>query len=246
MAAERRARGGFSLVEVLASLAVAGAVLAALASAVALLTRQAERVAAGAEARERAGRSLATLARAVEGAARARWDAPRRGFVFAGTRDTLVFAAQRREGAALRIVVVRAESVPAPEGGALLWREGAFVPSLRDLDAVAFGEARRLSTGGARLRFAYVTPGTPRLPELLTDEWPAEDALPEAVRLALTDPASGEIRGSLRVPLRAAAEPGCLSPRKALCSRFDERKAPEDDAPSVASILGALPYQVRR
>ncbi|MFE1597974.1 prepilin-type N-terminal cleavage/methylation domain-containing protein [Methylobacterium sp. ID0610] len=246
MSGERDRSGGFSLLEVLATLAIAAATLVALSSFVFLMTRQADRVAAGSQEREVVGQSLDTLARAIERAQRLRWAGPEPRFVFAGTRDTLLFALDRGEGEAPRVVEIR--SIAEAGGGVLLWREGAFDPRRRDGMPASFGATQRLPVGGAVLHFAYVTPGTPRRPEILTDDWPAVDAMPEAVRLALTDPRTGAIRSSLRVPLRIGAEPGCLSPRKAPCSRFDERTAPpsDDDAPALGTILGNLPYQVRR
>ncbi|ACL56775.1 PulJ/GspJ family protein [Methylobacterium nodulans] len=248
MRRERDAIAGFSLVEVLATLAVGAAILAALASFVSLLTRQADRVAVGAQMREVVGQNLGMLAQAVARAERLRWAGTPPRFVFAGTSETLLFALDRRDAAGIRTQVIEIRSVAGAEGGAFEWREGSFDPGLTDVAQVSFGAARSLPIGDATLRFAYVTPGTPRTPEILTDDWPASDALPDAVRLALIDRRSGEIRSTLRVPLLVGAEPGCLSPRKALCSRFDERKAPasDEEASSIAAIVGSLPYQVRR
>jgi general secretion pathway protein J len=218
---------GFLLTEALATMAIGAVILVGVGSLLGLMSRQADLTAQRTERIDAAARGLAAIARDLEAVARARWAGPGpRGFVFAGSPDRVLLALDRLDTDRLaRTVAVLLQSSETRDGGSVLRAEARLSPLYRDASTLDFGPAQSLYAGPARVRFAYVGATSPGGPELVLDDWAMSDAMPVAVRVAFTDPASGTILSSLRVTLRIEAEPGCAVPRKAFCSRVDDRAA---------------------
>ncbi|WP_375462400.1 type II secretion system protein J [uncultured Methylobacterium sp.] len=239
---------GFLLVEALATMAISAVILVALGSLLGLMSRQADLTAQRTERMDAAGHALAAVARDLGSVARARWGGPGpRAFVFLGLPDRVLFAIDRSgEDRPVRTVAVLLQSAPA-EGRSLVLRgEAALSPLDRGQDSLDFGVSRTLYAGEAEMRFAYVAAPVAGGPEILLDAWPAGETLPIAVRVAFTDPASGDILSSLRVPLRIEAEPGCAAPRKAFCSRVDERSLADGSGEPAPEPVGAVAAQQAR
>lgn len=228
------------MVEALAVLAISAAILLGLSSLTRLMLRQADALAERTARLERAEQGLAALSREIRRMARARWDGPdRERFVFAGAPTQMLFAVDRpMAGTGLRETVAVLLSSHGDGTTARLTRaEAPLPPGLAGPGALAFGPERVLYEGPARLRFAYVAPPTETTPEVIVDAWPQTGPPPVAVRLGLADPATGDVAGSLRVPVLTEAEPGCVRARTHYCSRTDEG-VPEDDA-AIGSVLDA-------
>lgn len=252
-ARRRRTRGapgaGFLLVEALATMAISAVILVALGSLLGLMSRQADLTARRTERMDVAGHALAAIARDLGAAARARWAGPGpRSFVFAGQPDQVLFA---RDGSAeaegrSRTVAVLLQSAPDAGRGRVMRAEAPLSPGDRDAGGLDFGPARALYAGEALVRFAYVAAPAAGGPELVLDAWPAGETLPVAVRVAFTDPGSGDVLSSLRVPLRIEAEPGCAAPRKAFCSRIDERSLADGSGEPASEPAGAAAAQRTR
>ena len=229
----RPSSAGFLLVEALATMAIGAIILVAVGSLLGLMSRQADRTAERTERLDVAGHALAALARDIGSIARARWAGPgRRNFVFAGLPDRMLFSLDRSDADGTpRSLAILLQGTETKEGSAVLCAEAPLSPLDRDEAALDFAPARTVYAGTAPVRFAYVVAPGEGAPERVVDAWPASETLPIAVLFAFTDPASGEILSSLRVPLRIEAEPGCAAPRKAFCSRIDPRSVEEQGAP---------------
>ncbi|WP_375454021.1 type II secretion system protein J [uncultured Methylobacterium sp.] len=234
-ASARGPAAGFLLVEALATMAIGAVILVAVGSLLGLMSRQADLTAQRTERMDVAGHGLAAIARELGSAARARWAGPGpRGFVFVGLPDRVLFSLDRPEGDRLsRPMAILLQSTETQAGGVVLRAEAALSPLDPGEGALDFGPPDRLYAGPALVRFAYVGAVGAGGPEVLLDAWPAGEALPVAVRVAFTDPASGDILSSLRVPLRIEAEAGCAAPRKAFCSRIDARSVEGEGEPGA-------------
>lgn len=227
-------RAGYLLVETLATLAISAAILAGLASVLGLVLRTGDRTAARGEAMEASGRTVAAVAREIRQLARVRWSgAARRSFVFAGEPDRILFARRTRgaDGLAETDTVVL-QSVGADGGGRLLRAVAALPTGAESLADLRFGAAAEVYRGPSLIRLAYFGRSRDGGTEILTETWPAATALPVAIRIGVVDPATGRLTSSLRVPVLVDAEPGCADPKTGFCSRVDQSKPAEEDAPA--------------
>ncbi|WP_238245726.1 PulJ/GspJ family protein [Methylobacterium iners] len=206
-------------------MAIGAVILVGVGSLLGLMSRQADLTAQQTDRVDAATRGLAAMSRDLETVARARWAGPGpRGFVFTGSPNRVLLALDRLDADRLgQTAAVLLQSSETRDGGSVFRAEAPLSPLDRDASTLDFGPARSLYAGPARVRFAYVGAVSAGGPELVLDDWPISDAMPVAVRIAFTDPASGSTLSSLRVPLRIEAEPGCAVPRKAFCSRVDDQ-----------------------
>ena len=216
-------------------MAIGAIILVAVGSLLGLMSRQADRTAERTERLDVAGHALAALARDIGSIARARWGGPgRRNFVFAGLPDRMLFSLDRTDAdRTSQSLAILLQGIETKDGSTVLRAEAPLSPIDRDEAALDFAPTHTIYAGTASVRFAYVMAPGAGGPELVVDAWPAGEMLPIAVRVAFTDPASGEILSSLRVPLRIEAEPGCAAPRKAFCSRIDPRSPEGQDEPGA-------------
>jgi hypothetical protein len=210
-------------------MAIGAIILVAVGSLLGLMSRQADQTAERTERMDVASHALSALARDIGSIARARWAGPGpRNFVFAGLPDRMLFSLDRSDAdRPPSSFAIRLQGTETKDGSAILRAEASLSPLDRDEAALDFAPAHTIYIGHAPVRFAYVVAPSAGGPELVLDAWPGGEALPIAVRVSLTDPASGEILSSLRVPLRIEAEAGCAAPQKSFCSRFDPRSVEE-------------------
>ncbi|MFK5600335.1 type II secretion system protein J [Methylobacterium sp. HMF5984] len=241
---EANRQAGFILAETLVALAISGAVLVGLYSLTNVVSRHARLIIGRVEASEADRRGLAALAREIELAQRLRWAGrpEARPFVFVGSADSLLFAADSPIGsAAAPSRIVQLQSAVTPDGGEVFRTEAALPPIAREIADLSPESSQLLHRGPSRLRFAYIVAATVKTPEIALDAWDLPDAMPVAVRLSLEDPKTGLITQSLRVALRIEAESGCAAPTEGFCSRPADREG--DEGVSTAAIVNALQRQ---
>lgn len=142
-----------------------------------------------------------------------------RPFVFSGAPDRVLFALTPEQANGLRAPVLVAYQID--EAGAVLRAEGAIPANATGPRAVKLGPVARIDPGPERLRFAFVD-RRPDGGEVILDAWSERLRMPAAVRIDRTDPRSGEVIGSIRLPLLLDGEPGCADPQKGFCSRAEK------------------------
>ena len=155
-----------------------------------------------------------------------------RAFVFSGTPERLLFALLPEQASGLRAPVLVAYQIDP--SGATLRAEGAVPATATGPAAVKLGPVLRIDPGPERLRFAFVD-RQPNGGEVIVDAWAEPKRMPAAVRIDRTDPRTGLVLGSIRVPLVIDGEPGCADPGKGFCSRVDRK----DQANRDQSAQGA-------
>lgn len=220
---------GFLLVEALTSMAIGALLLVALGSLVSFVLRASDRTASTSQAIEETSRIFSALSDRIETITPQRWAGARAGFVFEGTETTLFFARLPKAseaGTGSSLVIL------AGDGPILREEERPLPPDATGLPDVMGRETGTRATvfeQGYTVRFAYFS----RLPdgqEALTDRWSGRSKMPVAIRITLMD-ALGRGQGSLRVPLRVDAEPGCAAPGQGVCSLVpDAPSTPGDRA----------------
>lgn len=207
---------GFLLVEALTAMAIGALLLVGLGSLASLVLRASDRTSHGAQEIEESARIFAALVDRLQTITPQRWAGPEAGFVFEGTETGLFFARFHdgpERSRTSRLVIL------SGDGLALRQEERPLPPDAQNVSAVPAltGEATTaILQRGFAVRFAYfsrLADGT----EVLTDRWSGRSAMPVAVRATLTD-AEGTSRGSVRVPVRVDAEPGCAATEAVPCS----------------------------
>lgn len=230
----RDRRGGFLLVEALATLALSALVLAGAAALVGLLLRAADRTALSMERIETTDRAMEALARDIREAVRLPRPSGSGGgasMAFLGGAAQIMLVHERRgeNGLALPVAVYwRSEATDAGRGR-LIRSQAPILPG-RPLPDPESGEREVVDTGEAVIRFAYFGPDPNGAGEVLTDEWTTAEALPTAVRIGAADPGSLAVGRSIRVGFPTTAEIGCANPVSGYCSLTPNRRPPEDPA----------------
>lgn len=153
----------------------------------------------------------------------------RRAFVFSGTPDRLLFALLPEQTSGLRAPVLVAYQIDP--SGATLRAEGAVPATATGPSAVKLGPVVRIDPGPERLRFAFVD-RQPNGGEVIVDAWAEPKRMPAAVRIDRTDPRTGVVLGSVRVPLVIDGEPGCADPDKGFCSRVERKGQANGNQPA--------------
>ncbi|MFB2553938.1 hypothetical protein [Ensifer soli] len=212
------------MVEALATMTISAFLLVALASVVALVMRASYRSARLSETVEQSSRIVDALARDIGAAAPIRWAGG--GFVFTGSQTALTFARTLRQpdgASTIQLVSL------AGKGNMTIETASGLPPDARGpTDITAEGQGIVFQQGRT-IRFAYFS----RLEdgrEALTDTWTSPDAMPVAVRATVRD-ATGATLGTVRIPFRIDAEPGCAAPERGHCGL----------APRVADDPGTEP-----
>jgi type II secretory pathway component PulJ len=230
-------RSGFLLVEALTAMAIGALLLVALGSLVSLVTRAADRTSGIAQDVEETSRIFATLTNRIEAITPQRWAGTDAGFVFEGSETAMLFAritAPEDGAGGSRLVLLASDKTGTRE------QDLPLPPDARDLTD-AFGSTRPDAGAASTLlqktftvRFAYyqrLADGT----EALTDRWSERLALPAAIRVTLSD-LQGRFRGSVRIPVRVDAEPGCAAPAQGRCSLAPRQSADPARAASSEPI----------
>lgn len=220
---------GFLLVEALTAMAIGALLLVALGSLVSLVLRASDRTASASQEIEETSRIFSTLIDRIESITPQRWAGPSAGFVFEGTETALLFARFAKPSdtaTGSRLVII------AGNGANLREEERPLPPDASDIATVTSRETDVVSASlqkGYTVRFAYFS----RLrngQEALTDRWSGRRAMPVAIRVTLTD-RNGERRGSVRVPIRVDAEPGCAAPGQGICSLVPDATSSAGNVP---------------
>lgn len=211
---------GFTLIEVLAGLALAGLVVVSLNLAMSAIRQGTDRARLSLGGQAALGAATAIFQRDVAAIARIRREAasPAAGYLFeAGPRQMVYPLVERRGAGAGGLFLVRL-SVSEADGARRLLRErqplepGTPIPAGGE-----WADAVVLLEGPFDIAFAYRAPG--RDARDWRDDWPTAGPLPEQVRLTIADQATGRLRLPVLVqPLlvtadpECAADPACMSP----------------------------------
>lgn len=217
-------RGGFLLVEVLATMTIGALLLAALFSIASLTMRMSGRIERQSVQIENGSSILAALSREIERALPIRWAGSEGGIVFHGNERSMAFA--REAQSADKTIHMNAVQIDGEQG--FIRRAPDISPQALSFGDLSYQHPASIWTGRYKLTFAYYG----RLPdgrEVLTAAWENATQLPVAVRLTLRG-ADGT-KSVLRVKLGADAEPGCGFPEKGNCSLRPNAK-PSDRAQS--------------
>ncbi|UVC12608.1 prepilin-type N-terminal cleavage/methylation domain-containing protein (plasmid) [Rhizobium sp. TH2] len=206
-----KARSGFLLVELLATMTISALLLAALFSIASLTTRMSGRIQRQSESIENGTLILAALSRDIERAAPIRWAGKDAGLVFNGAERSMVFARETKfadGGTNLNAIQIDGDR-------GFIRRAPDIPPQAISFSDLAFEQPAAIWSDGYVVTFAYYG----RLPdgrEVLTTAWENASQLPVAVRLTLWR--ADKTRSTLRVKLDTDAEPGCGFPEKGSCS----------------------------
>jgi hypothetical protein len=222
----RDRRGGFVLVEALATLALSAIVLAGAALLVSFLIRAADRTALAFEAVETTGRAVAALERDIRAAARVSLRVEEgRAMVFLGAPDQLMVVLDRtgRNGLVAPVVVRWRSEVGGAGRGRLVRTEVPLIPG-QPVPGPEAGRPVVVDTGTEVIRFAYFGTVPRQTGEVLTDGWSQPQQLPTAIRIGRADPGTLQVATSVRVPLRVGAEIACGNPAGGWCSLTPGRR----------------------
>lgn len=223
--AERGARDGFLLVEVLATMTISAFLLAALFSIASFVIRASGRVESRTQTIENRSRIFASLSREIEQIAPLRWPGKGSGFVFLGTQGTLAFAS--RKTSTDNGDSVQAVFLDVARSG--LTRRLAMVsPVATSFRELRIGPAEPVFGGRYSVAFAYYGRVEGNR-EALQDTWQDPSQLPAAIRVTLRDAHGSE--ETMRIQLRADAETGCAQSGDATCSLRPASSASEESAP---------------
>lgn len=236
---QRHQESGFTLIEVLIAITIAGFVLVSLAAATRMLgvswTSNTENLLR----QDMFLRGLAVVSRDVHGMLRLYLDAGSsdrndRGFkintsneqrresadrfAFAGTSSRMEFVVVEppyptRPG----IYFVRYRVVPEKHGFALLRERASYKPNMTNLDKLDYGDGVILLEGRYRFNFSYAGEKAGEL--IWSDNWNVPKDMPKAVRLAVASVDTGRpVIAPFSMRPRIDAEHDCLSPKSPKCS----------------------------
>jgi len=215
----RRGERGFTLIEIILALAIAGFVLAALASAVHTLARSWEKNTQRVLRQDMVLRALAVLSRDVYGMQRLFFDGGDSAkFIFDGSSSQMQLVAEEppypsRPG----LYFIRYRVVREGAGYALLRERAAFSPQFNGFSQITYGDGAILIEGRYRFNLSY---GELARGELVwRDAWTDYTRLPRLVRLVVTDIATGKlIFARYVIRPRIDVEQDCVIPRALKCS----------------------------
>ncbi|MCA3561118.1 MAG: prepilin-type N-terminal cleavage/methylation domain-containing protein [Aestuariivirga sp.] len=214
-----RSEAGFTLVEVLAALVLASLILVSLNMAMSAVDKGAARTRRSLGEQSEIGSAVSIFGRDVARIAKIRRPAPPDqfdGYVFDGARNVMVYPL--REEAALAdagLYLVRL-SIARKNGQSVLLRERAPFPLRGDNALPKWRDPVVLLSGPFDIAFAYRAQRSGQ--RQWSDRWVAVEAMPEQIRLTVTDTATGR----LRVPgfvqsLAIDSEVDCAGSRDARC-----------------------------
>ena len=224
-------KSGFLLTETLATFTISAFVLLGLVSASSVLLRAVDRSIAHVQSVDDLSRTLDAIARDVSSLARARFDGVEpQPYIFRGGPNSLFFTHREigRDGLP-EMHVISLREIIVGTGTRLMGADAILAARTPSFDALRYGSAREFATGASRLRFSYVAPlrsdGTQPPHQ---KSWPSGRTLPVAIIVEVADAASGQAVLTLRIPIRANADIGCL-----------DRDAPAGEEASVLAAPSA-------
>lgn len=191
----RRHEAGFTLIEVLAGLVLASLILVSLNMAMSAVGRGTDRTRQSLGEQSEIGAAADIFGRDVSRIAKIRRPAPPgefSGYVFDGSRDVIVYPL--REEAALDepgLFLVRL-SVTRKDGLSTLLRERAPLPPRGDSSLPRWRDPVVLLSGPYDIAFAYRAQRSGQRD--WSNSWSAAEAMPEQIRLTVTNNATGRLR----------------------------------------------------
>lgn len=218
----RDRRGGYLLVEAIATLAIGAMILAGLASLSGLLLRAGDRAASRAGVVEVVGRTVAALRRDIAPAARLRWASEPGGspgaFIFTGNASRLILAREVTgpDGLAAPVVTIFEVDRRAPRRR-LLVAEAPLPREATGPRGLTLGPVREAYAGPLDVRFGYEGRGPDGGP-VARESWIDPASMPTAVVIEILDAAGAPAYPPVRIPLRVTAEPACIDITKPGCS----------------------------
>ncbi|MBH0237856.1 hypothetical protein [Methylobrevis albus] len=226
MRRRRDRRGGYLLVEAIATLAIGAMILAGLASLSGLLLRAGDRAASRAGVVEVVGRTVAALRRDIAPAARLRWASPSGAeanaglgdFIFTGTSSRLILARDVTgpDGLAAAVVTIFEVDRRDPRRR-LLVAEAPLPREATGPRGLTLGPVREAYAGPLDLRFGYEGRGPDGVP-VLRESWTDPASMPAVVVIDILDAAGAPAYPPVRIPLRITAEAACIDITKPGCS----------------------------
>ncbi|QRG08067.1 prepilin-type N-terminal cleavage/methylation domain-containing protein [Xanthobacter dioxanivorans] len=202
----RRATAGFTLVEVLVALVLAGLVVGAVAMVTAQWLPQWRRGFARVEAGELLALAVDRLAADIAAAEFVPASLDSRRPLFEGSASAVTFvrtAFGPNAGPGLEIVAFAAAD--EARGAGLVRRTAAFVPRLAEAGAPPFGPPVGLLAAAYRASFSFSGRDG-----VWIDRWTGADVLPRAVRIVVRDTRTGRVLdASTAVVIRAELPAAC-------------------------------------
>lgn len=199
---------GFTLVEVLAALAIASLILVSLNLASASIRQGVDGTRESLGGQAHLSAALGIFRRDVSGIVKLRLEDG--SYVFEGSSRELIYAVSERRGLSSGGLYLVRLRVLEDEAGARLVRDRALLPPGQKPTASNWSDEVALIEGPFDVSFAF---RAPRSGERNWQEiWSAPKAMPEQIRLMITDRATGRLRIPVAVqPLHIDAEIQCAA-----------------------------------
>jgi general secretion pathway protein J len=204
-------QNGFTLVEVLAALAITSLILVSLNLASSGVRQSVERTHRSLADQAALSAAVGIFQRDVQRIVKLRRASGASGFLFEGNARQVIYPVAGQRGASqggLYLVRLAARDV---QGGMQLVRERMpMLPGEIAGERQSWNDAVVLLEGPFELGFAYRAPQTGD--RAWRDSWSAAAAMPEQIRLTIEDRATGRLRVPVIVqPLQVDGEPECAA-----------------------------------
>ena len=214
---------GFTLIEVLAGLVLASLILVSLNMAMSAVGKGTDRTRRSLGEQSEIGAAVDIFASDVARIAKIRRTAAPgqfAGYVFDGNADAIVYPLREQQALAAPGLYLVRLSVTDRDGQSTLLRERAPLPANSDDALPQWRDPVVLLSGPYDISFAYRAQRSGE--RAWNDSWKAADAMPEQVRLTVTNRATGR----LRVPgfvqsLAVDSEVDCAGNHEARCGTAD-------------------------
>lgn len=214
-----RREAGFTLIEVLAGLVLASLILVSLNMAMSAVGKGTDHTRRSLGEQAELGAAVDIFGRDVSRIGKIRRPAKPgdfAGYVFDGRPEAIVYPLREEAGLPEPGLFLVRLSVQQKDGQTTLLRERAPLPTGDDPALPQWGDAVALLTGPYDIDFAYRAQRTGQ--RAWNDSWQASEAMPEQIRLTITNRATGR----LRVPgfvqsLAVDSEVDCAGNKEARC-----------------------------
>jgi general secretion pathway protein J len=222
----RPGESGFTLIEVLAALALASLILVSLNLAMNAITRGVSKTRDSLGTQSALAAAAGIFAQDVARIAKIRrGETDGQGYLFEGSARQMTYPLSEREGLTTGGLYLVRLRVTSDKGSAKLVRERAPIPAGEEPDlSPTWGDAVVLLEGPFDIAFAYRAQRSGA--RAWVDGWSGAEAMPEQVRLTI----SGAGTDRLRIPvlvqsLQVNAEVECVAPGS--CGEADGKAAPQ-------------------
>jgi len=204
-------QNGFTLVEVLAALALASLVLVSLNLASSGVRQSVERTHRSLADQAALSAAIGIFQRDVQRIAKLRRASGAKGFMFEGNPRQVIYPASGHRGASQAGLYQVRLAVRDVKGGTQLIRDQMpMLPGGMAGEGQSWGDAVVLLEGPFDIGFSYRAPQTGG--RAWQDSWSSTTAMPEQIRLTIEDRATGRLRVPVIVqPLQVDAEPECAA-----------------------------------